>query len=298
MDFGHLQTAPENRGCMFQVAGNASALCVSDRAASFEEGTAISTYGLLPEPTRGAAISALPGAIVRLYAAYFSPQRPAQEWRQTAQQHLSALPQQQTTVTATTTATTANGAGAESDNSEEALLGRVRVPIQKDVEAVFGRHVKSSTTATTTNNNNNNNSNSASGSSGDGMALEMYRSPQKISQVFFVTATDNSGGDAQIARPLLPLLFRAAYQGAYCAAIATGAQKLFLTVPDAAATPLALEEIVAAHKAFAMSGPTQHSLAEVHVVLPTTPDVQALSAFAVALNNAQIPFRHNEGQLW
>lgn len=232
---------------MFQVVTSANALCTTSESAPFNEGTAISSYGLLPEPTRGAAISAIPGAIMRLYAAHFSPQRPAAEWRQTQQHQLSAV----------------------SGSQGIPPLEDVRIPVQKDVEAVFGRR--------------------------SGGSIEVYRdAPQKVSQVFLVW--DDSNGSSNAADEKGRVMLRAGYQGAYCAAIATGAEKLFLTVPTSqAAAAAAFEEIMAAHKEFAL-GERRNSIREVHVIVSTL-DTQALLDFIAVLTKSQIPYKHNERQL-
>lgn len=236
---------------MFQVIASPNALCMTSSSAPFDEAAAISSYGLLPEPARGAAISAVPGAIVRLYAAYYSPRSsPAAEWRQTQQRQLSATPDAST-------------------SDPEALLANIRVPIQKDVEAVFGRRC--------------------------GGSVEMFRAPQKVSQVFLVCGEGEGEGEGDNGGSKATLL-RAGYQGAYCAAIAAGAQKLFLTVPAAQpAAAKALEEIVEAHKEFAL-GAGRNSIREVHVVVSTL-DTQALLEFVTALTKSRIPYKHNEGQL-
>lgn len=233
---------------MFQVVTSTNALCTTGGSTtSFEDGTAISSYWFLPEPTKGAAISAAPGAIVRLYAAYFSPHGPAGEWRQTQERQLSVIDQ-------------------------DTPFESIRIPIQKDVEAVFGRR--------------------------SGGSIEMYKVPQKISQVFLVCDDDNnSNSNNKCCDNKTILLLKAGYQGAYCAAIAVGAQKLFLTVPiSQAATAAAFEEIVAAHKEFVLDGPGKNSIREVHVVVSTL-DTQPLTKFVAALTKTRIPYKNNEGQL-
>lgn len=90
MDVAYLQTLPENRNALFQIASNFNGVEAVTETSYPDSDNFTTRY--VTDRTQGpaASISAGAGAITRVHAAFFNEKKPPKEWGQTKDTQVSA----------------------------------------------------------------------------------------------------------------------------------------------------------------------------------------------------------------
>lgn len=245
---------------MFQVASNFNGVEGISELTPPDNPLFVTKY--INDQTQGpaASISAGPAAIARVFVPFYplGPGKKPREWQQTRTRQLNFL-DELSDYYHVENGYVINGPRQkpvpEDPKAAEALVGKARVLIHADVDAVFGRR-------------------------GCG-TLEVLEAPVKISQVFCSsmnmaqgpTGTNNAKlpGAAAKAR----LLLRAAYLGTYFAAIDRGCTKLYLTLIGGGVFGNKVRDIfdviADTHKKVALNKKYNSCIKEVHLPLFSVP---------------------------
>lgn len=205
LDVGYLQSLPENKNALFQVASNFNALELMNK---FDDRAMTELGYYIHDRTQGpfASISAAPGLVLRHYYPFYQEQSPPSSWRQ----HYDG---QQLELLGDTDLAVRNGYVELSPKDFESPLdiSKLRVAVHRDIQVTFGAVYGSE-------------------------HIVVEDPSQKVDQVFTATADlmctnlelyRQHPGSVQKA---IQTVLEAAYEGTLRAAALGGRERVFLTL--------------------------------------------------------------------
>jgi hypothetical protein len=216
VDVAHLQSLPENRGALFQVASNMNAVEGISEGTSVEEKTFVSDYVFDKTQGPAASISAGGAAVARVYAAF--PGAETGTWeRQTKDRQINFVEALGDFCTVTNGYVVLKGLDEEqyrglTAGREEELIGSVRVGIHADCQVTFGRRLPQF------------------------FAGVPHSEEQRVHQVFGAAVNVGQGVSGienrkkPFAKDFAHLVLRAMYRGCFLAARRLGCRRVFLTL--------------------------------------------------------------------
>ena len=262
VDITQVQTSRANTGATFQVASNLNTMEPPNEETTPDDENFVTIY--LEDKTQGpmASISAAPAAISRVYCMFHNENDPS-TWSQSSESQISMVSRLNDYYT-TSNGYVVNYGGEKSfaEKDLDKLCQKVRIGIQYQVDAIFGKRVSGK--------------------------MDKVKKPVCINQVFCAAMNEGQGESGSQNKELdagelkMRLLQRACYQGTYLSAICMKSKKLFLTLVGGGvfgnSLEIIAEEIGRAHMTIGANKKINGIVSDVYLLLysPTEKMVDTL----------------------
>jgi len=277
VDVAHLQAMPENRNAVFQVASNFNG--VEAISESIPPDRSSFTENYIYDHTQGpaASISAGPGAITRVHAAFYDPNKPQSDWDQTSSRQVNFLEDLNEHFPITNGYVVLNGEEPTFPNvgsdTYAKLFDQVKIGYHHNTQVTTGHR--------------------------EGEYLEAIKDPEQLVDQVFCAAMNVGQGESGIRNSTGPgsvqkmrFILDSGYAATYLSAIKHKRKHLVLTLIGGGVfgNPKIdiYKAIVEAHKNWASHQAS--TLERVSLVLFSGRDFEQDRLFA-ELRNAKIPFR-------
>ena len=301
VDVAQLQAAPENRGALFQVASNMNTVEAATENSMPDSDDFVTVY--LNDKTQGpiASVSAAPAAIARVYTPFYDGIKAnREEWGQSQDKQISMLYELPEYYTVSNGYIVNYGGESVFEEKDiDSIVRRIHLGLHTNVQVVFGKREGGFMECLV---------------DGDKAVKKPRKEPIKprktepqiISQITCAGMNLNQGQSGADNKKLpksdvkARALLRAAYQGAYYAALSLGCKKLYLTLVGGGVfgNPLSVifDEIVRAHRDIGMSR-FNRTLEDVYLIFYSMPPAKDFNEFVSKLREEKVPFDSNEGHV-